>query len=130
MFRRRSDDPVAAPDASPAARLEVVVDANFEAMTSGRPTVVDLWAPWCGPCQMFRPIFEEVAANWEGIVRFGTCNVDENPNITLLLQVRAIPTMVAFGIDGSEVDRLVGVPSRARFDAFVGELAAGAHPGG
>lgn len=130
MFRRHADAPAAASEASPAVTLEVVDDANFEALTSGRPTVVDLWAPWCGPCHMLRPIFEEVAATWEDSVRFGTCNVDENPNITLLLQVRSIPTVVAFGVDGSEVGRLVGVPSRARFDAFVSDLAASAGSGG
>ncbi|MGH9152076.1 MAG: hypothetical protein ACRD03_06720 [Acidimicrobiales bacterium] len=48
----------------------------------------------------------------------------------MLLQVRSIPAVVAFGVDGSEVDRLVGVPSRARFDAFVSELAAGGVDGG
>ena len=126
MFRRHPNAAAAPPDASPASTLEVVDDANFEALTSGRPTVVDLWAPWCGPCHMFRPVFEEVAATWEDSVRFGTCNVDENPNVAMLLQVRSIPTVVAFGVDGSEVDRLVGVPSRARFGAFVSQLLAAA----
>lgn len=125
MFRRQAHAPAAPPAQGPAAKLEIIDDANFEALTSGRRTVVDLWAPWCAPCHSFRPIFEAVAMKWEHSVRFGTCNVDENPNIAMLLQVRSIPTVVAFGVDGSEIDRVVGVPSAARFEAFVSALAGG-----
>jgi thioredoxin len=122
VFRRRGTPTT--PEHHGRARLEAVGDANFEALTSGRPTVIDLWAPWCAPCRSFRPILEAVAATWGRAVRFGTCNVDESPNTAMLLQVRSIPTIVAFGVDGSEVGRLVGVPSRARLEAFVSDLVA------
>lgn len=125
MFRRRSRPATAVSSKSTvAASIDVVDDRNFEAMTAGRPTVVDLWAPWCGPCRTFRPIFEAVAAQRGDDVRFGSCNVEENPNVAMLLQVQSIPTVVAFGIDGSEVGRLVGLPSRSRFEAFVADVAA------
>ncbi|MGH9176970.1 MAG: thioredoxin family protein [Acidimicrobiales bacterium] len=122
MFRR--PDTSTKPQDRRPAEIEVVDDSNFERLTSGRPTVVDLWAPWCGPCHSFRPIFEAVAATWGRTVRFGSCNVDDSPNTAMLLQVRSIPTVVAFGADGSEVDRLVGVPSRVAFEAFVTRLVA------
>lgn len=77
----------------------------------------------CGPCRSFRPIFDAVAATRGDEVRFGSCNVDESPEMAMLLQVQSIPTVVGFGADGSEVDRLVGVPSRSRFEAFVAQVA-------
>lgn len=125
MFRRKppaTDNRHAEPGA--AAPIVVVDDDNFEALTAGRLTVLDLWAPWCGPCRSFRPIFDAVATQWGATVRFGSCNVDDNPNTATLLQVQSIPTVVAFGPDGSEVGRLVGVPSRSRFEGFVAGVAA------
>lgn len=131
MFRRR---PAAHPpperDADRRATIEVVDDTNFEAVTAGRPTVVDLWAPWCPPCRSFRPIFEAVAATWDDTVRFGSCNLDESPDTGMRLQVRSIPTVVAFDGDGNEFGRLVGVPSKARFEALVSDLVAHAGPAG
>lgn len=109
-----------------AGRVEmtVVTDANFRAVTAGRPSVVDLWAPWCGPCRAFAPMFHAAAERWGGAVRFGSCNVDENPKTARLLQVHSIPTVVGFSPKGDEVGRLVGLPSPARLDAFLAELAA------
>lgn len=126
MFRRRPHvhEPQPAPHSN--ADIEVIDDGNFEERTAGQPTVVDLWAPWCGPCHSFRPLFESVASEWQDQVRFGSCNVDDNAAISMLLQVQSIPTVVAFGPDGSEIDRLVGVPSRRRFEAFVADAAASA----
>lgn len=57
---------------------------------------------------------------------FGSCNVDENAATAMLLPVQSIPTVVAFGPDGSEVGRLVGVATKARLDALVASVAAGA----
>lgn len=124
MFNRRAATRTEA-RSGPSATIEVIDDSNFAALTAGRPTVIDLWAPWCAPCRSFRPIFDAVAAKWDDDVRFGTCNVDENPDTAALLQVQSIPTVIAFAADGSELDRLVGVPSSSRFDAFVAQAAAG-----
>ena len=124
MFRRRAHlhDTRPAPHAS--ANIAVIDAATFEELTAGQPTVVDLWAPWCGPCHSFRPIFETVASEWQDRVRFGSCNVDDSPDTAMLLQVQSIPTVVAFGADGSEIGRLVGVPSRRRFEELVAGAAA------
>lgn len=129
MFRRRHRSVPSPIDvgADRRAAIEVIDDDNFEARTAGRPTVVDLWAPWCGPCRSFRPIFEAAAASAGDRVRFASCNVDESPETAVLLQVQSIPTVVGFGADGSEVGRLVGVPSRSRFEAFVAEVASHHH---
>jgi thioredoxin 1 len=124
MLRRRRHAHEAATESHAAAEIAVIDDATFEELTAGRPTVLDLWAPWCGPCRSFRPIFETVAGDWQHRVRFGSCNVDDNPTTPALLQVQSIPTVIAFGPDGSEIGRLVGVPSRGRFEAFVADAAA------
>lgn len=124
MFRRSPKPEDAQPALHAAGDIAVIDDASFEELTAGRPTVVDLWAPWCGPCRSFRPIFETVAGEWRDRVRFGSCNVDDSPNTAMLLGVQSIPTVIAFAPDGSEIGRLVGVPSRRRFETFVAEAAA------
>ncbi len=124
MFRRKSHashTEVADQHSHPS--IEVVDDDNFEELSAGRPTIIDFWAPWCGPCRSFRPMFESAAAHWEDSVRFGSCNVDDNVKTAALLNVISIPTVIAFGPDGSEVGRLIGVPSRQRFEALITALA-------
>jgi thioredoxin len=92
----------------------IVDDGNFFDMTAGGYTVVDFWAPWCAPCRAFAPIFGETAREHSGKVRFGSCNVDENPMARSLLAIRSIPTLVVFGPDGSEVGRHTGLlPQRS-----------------
>lgn len=69
-------------------------------------------------------MFHAAAHRWGDTVRFGSCNVDDSPRTAMLLQVHSIPTVVGFSPSGDEVGRLVGVPSPARLDAFLAELAA------
>jgi len=119
MFRRRPSED----GAHRHAVIEVVDDINFDVLAAGGAMVVDLWAPWCGPCLRFRPMFEVVAATWQHTVRFGACNVDDNPETAMRLGVRSIPTVVALGPDGRKVGRLVGVPSKARLETLVSDVA-------
>jgi thioredoxin 1 len=94
-----------------ASAIAVLEDASFEGDTAGAWTVVDFWAPWCGPCRAFHPVFEQVALETPG-VRFARCNVDDNPRSASAVGILSIPTVVLFDPDGNEVDRLVGVPAR------------------
>lgn len=86
-------------------------DDNFRSSTDSGVSVVDFWAPWCGPCRMIAPAIEELASDYEGKVLVGKLNVDENPNISMEFGVRSIPTILIIK-DGTVVDKHVGVASK------------------
>ena len=88
----------------------VITDQTFERealQTSGRPVLVDCWAPWCGPCRMIAPVLDELAAESQGRYRIAKLNVDENPQTASRFQIASIPTMLIFK-DGKLIDRLIG----------------------
>jgi thioredoxin 1 len=74
------------------------------------PVLVDLWAPWCGPCRMQGPILEELAEATGGRARIAKVNVDTAPEIAMKLRVQSIPTLIVFR-GGKEERRFVGVQS-------------------
>lgn len=131
MLRRRRPRPVepeALPEPAPlsldgGADVVRITDETFLELTEGGWTVVDFWAAWCAPCKAFAPVFSSVAQAHRGPVRFGSCDVDANPQTAALLQIRSIPTLVVFGPDGSEVGRSAGVVARGDLEATVRQLA-------
>ncbi len=92
-------------------------DANFEqeVLKSDLPTLVDFWAPWCGPCQMMGPILEEASSEWTGKIKVGKLNVDEVVNIARDYEIQSIPTMVLFD-KGEPVKRIVGARPKKAFE--------------
>ncbi|MEM1123175.1 MAG: thioredoxin [Bacteroidota bacterium] len=88
-------------------------DANFKesAIDSGKVSVVDFWAPWCGPCRMIAPIIEELSADYKGDAVIGKLNVDDNPEVAMKYGVRSIPTIILLK-DGQIFDKQVGVTSK------------------
>ncbi|MBI1352374.1 MAG: thioredoxin [Actinomycetales bacterium] len=113
--------------ASCKAALPWVVDASDADFASAAGTsqlvLVDLWAPWCGPCRMVAPVLERIAARYAGRVKVVKVNVDDNPRTAARFEASSIPLLV-FLKDGNAVDTLLGAhpePEIARrIDALVG----------
>ena len=92
-----------------------VSDQSFEneVIKSTLPVLIDLWAPWCGPCRMVAPVVEGLAEKYNGRVKFCRLNVDENPQTASKYRVMSIPTLMFFK-NGQAVDTVIGaVPERA-----------------
>ncbi|KKS41825.1 MAG: Thioredoxin [candidate division CPR1 bacterium GW2011_GWA2_42_17] len=80
---------------------------NEEVVKSEIPVIVDFWAEWCGPCHIMSPIIDEVAKVFEGKVKIGKVNVDENQVISSKYGIMSIPTILAFK-NGKVIGQLVG----------------------
>jgi len=90
-----------------SAELELTDDTIEDTVKEG-VTLIDFWAPWCGPCQMQGPIVESLAEKYSGRVKVGKCNVDENQKTAAKLGIQSIPTVVVYK-DGEIAERFVGV---------------------
>lgn len=103
-----------------------VTDATFETAVLERskqvPVVVDLWAPWCGPCRTLGPILERVIEATGGAVELVKVNVDENPQVSASFQVQSIPAVYALR-DAKVVDGFIGALPEAQVAEFVARLA-------
>ncbi|MFM7407662.1 MAG: thioredoxin [Cuspidothrix sp.] len=88
---------------------EQVTDTSFkqEVLDSELPVLVDFWAPWCGPCRMVAPVVEEIATQYQGMLKVVKVNTDENPNVASQYGIRSIPTLMIFK-NGEKVDMVVG----------------------
>lgn len=99
-----------------------ITNSNYkELIESGAPIVIDFWAEWCGPCRMIAPIVDELAAEYEGRVTIGKCNVDENDEVAAEFKVRNIPTIL-FIKDGVVQDKQVGAAPKAAIEVKVKAL--------
>ena len=102
-----------------------VTDQTFEAevLRSDKPTVIDFWAEWCGPCRQIAPIIKELAARYGDQVKIVKMDVDESPATPGRYGVRAIPTILAFK-NGEVVQQLQGARPMGDFDRMIRELIA------
>jgi thioredoxin 2 len=100
-----------------------VTDATFEAqvLRAPLPTLVDIWAPWCGPCRMVAPVVAQIAAERGGDLLVAKLNSDENPRTAARYEIRSIPTLIVFR-GGVPVERIVGAVPKARLDQTLARI--------
>lgn len=105
--------------------LPEITDSNFQAevVESATPTLVDFWAPWCGPCRMVSPLLEQIDAERED-VRVVKLNIDENQATAMQFGVMSIPTMILFR-NGQAVQQIVGAQPRPRIESAIDAALGG-----
>ncbi len=102
-----------APPPAEIAGVSELTAATFDAAVASGVTLVDFWAPWCGPCRMQMPIIEQTVPDLPEGVRIGKVNIDEAADLAERFGVRSVPTWIVIR-DGREVGRVEGVQSREK----------------
>ncbi len=100
-----------------AANITNLDSNNFKTtVASATPTLVDFWAPWCGPCKAIAPILEDLATEMAGKLAIAKVNVDDNGDLAAQFGVRAIPTLLLFK-NGAVAEQFVGMMDKATLKA-------------
>jgi len=101
-------------------KVKHIKDENFEqeVIKSDIPTLVDFWAPWCGPCLMVAPVVEELADKYKGQVKMTKINVDENPMVAQMFQIMSIPTLMVFK-NGEVVGKIIGFRGKEPLEELI-----------
>jgi thioredoxin 1 len=100
-----------------------LTSSDFESTLSEGVSLVDFWAPWCGPCRMIAPVIEELANDYDGKAKICKVNTDEEQDIAVKFGIRSIPTIMFFK-DGKMVDQVVGAQSKAALAQKIDALLA------
>ena len=100
---------------APGSKIVEITDANFETevLKSDKPFLLDLAAEWCGPCKAIAPVLEDLAGEYDQQIRFGTLDIDNNPQVPTRFAVRSVPTLLMFD-KGGVVGQLIGAHPRPK----------------
>ncbi|AWI07891.1 thioredoxin [Ereboglobus luteus] len=99
-----------------SANIADLTADTFKTAIANGLVLIDLWAPWCGPCKAMAPILDELATDLEGKVTIAKLNIDDHGAVAAEYNVRAIPTFLLFK-DGKLIDTVVGMQSKGSFIA-------------
>ena len=89
--------------------------SNIEETVKEGVSLVDFWAPWCGPCRMIAPVIDQLAIEFDGKAKICKVNTEDEPELTAQYQVRSIPTILFFK-DGKIVDQIIGATTKAKLE--------------
>lgn len=103
--------------------INATADTLDKLLQDDLPIVIDFWAPWCGPCRSFAPIFEAVAAERAGKIRFVKVNTEAEPALSTRFRIRSIPTIMLYR-NGKMLDMLSGAVPKAPFEHWLDEQLA------
>ncbi len=97
--------------------------ANFEqeVLNADIPVLVDFYADWCGPCKMMAPVVAQLAKEYDGKVKVGKCNIDDEDGLARMYRVMSIPTMKIF-VQGKEAATVVGAVPKEQLDAEINKV--------
>jgi thioredoxin 1 len=108
-----------------APNILTLSESSFanDVLSSSAPVLVDFWAEWCGPCKMIAPVLDELATEYEGRVKIGKVNIDENGALASQYRVSAIPTLLLFK-NGEVIEQMVGMRSKRDLKASLDKAAS------
>ncbi len=98
-------------------------DANFEkeVIKSDLPVLVDFWGSWCPPCKMVEPVIKDLAQQYNGRLKVGKLNTDQNPKMASKYTIQGVPTFIVFR-SGKEMQRRVGAQSKTQLQKILSEV--------
>jgi thioredoxin 1 len=105
--------------------ISALTQENFETevLRSATPVLVDFWAEWCGPCKMIAPLLDELADEYDGKIKIGKVNIDEQQALAAKYGIRAIPTLLVIN-KGEVAEQMVGAKSKRDLKASLDRVAA------